>query len=86
MNAGGRDPREAARSTPGRVVDASKLDLAAAERAAVDLLRAIGANVDSPDLLGTPRRVAASFAELVTPAEFVATTFPSLSKGVPRDT
>jgi GTP cyclohydrolase IA len=72
MKAGGRAPL-----TPGRVVDASKLDLAAVERAALELLRAIGADVDSPDLLGTPRRVAASFAELVTPAEFVATSFPT---------
>jgi GTP cyclohydrolase IA len=61
----------------GRIVDASKLDLVAAERAALDLLRAIGADVDSPGLLGTPRRVAASLAELVTPAEFSATTFPN---------
>jgi GTP cyclohydrolase IA len=61
----------------GRIVDAAKLDLVAAERAALDLLRAIGADVDSPDLLGTPRRVAASLAELVTPAEFSATTFPN---------
>ena len=30
-----------------------------------------------PDLLETPRRVAASFAELVTPAEFGATVFPN---------
>ncbi len=75
MNAGGRDPQVAAPATPGRLVDASKLDLAAAERAALDLLRAIGADVDSPGLLGTPRRVAASFAELVTPAEFAATSF-----------
>ena len=64
-------------ATPGRIVDASKLDLAAAEQAAQDLLRAIGADVDSPDLLETPRRVAASFAELVTPAEFSATLFPN---------
>ncbi len=77
MNAGGRDAREAGPTTPGRVVDASKLDLVAAERAALDLLRAIGADVDSPDLVGTPRRVAASFAELVTPAEFYATSFPN---------
>ncbi len=75
MHAGGRDPQLAAPATPGRLVDASKLDLAAAERAALDLLRAIGADVDSPGLLGTPRRVAASFAELVTPAEFAATSF-----------
>ncbi len=77
MDAGGRDPREAEPTTPGRVVDASKLDLAAAERAALDLLRAIGADVDSPGLRGTPRRVAASFAELVTPADFSATSFPN---------
>jgi GTP cyclohydrolase I len=74
---GGRDPQEAEPTTPGRTVDASKLDIAAAERAALDLLRAIGADVDSPGLRGTPRRVAASFAELVTPADFAATSFPN---------
>jgi GTP cyclohydrolase IA len=72
----GRDSGDSAPS-PGRVVDASKLDLAAAERAALDLLRAIGADVERPDLRGTPRRVAASLAELVTPAEFAATSFPN---------
>jgi GTP cyclohydrolase I len=77
MSTGGSDPRQAARPTPRRVVDASKFDLAAAERAALELLRAIGADIDSPDLLGTPRRVAASFCELVTPAEVAATTFPT---------
>src|SRR5205085_8802172 len=61
--------------TLGRVVDPSKFDRAAAERAALELLRAIGADVDSPDLLETPRRVAASFAELLAPAEFDATLF-----------
>jgi GTP cyclohydrolase I len=64
-------------ASPGRIVDAAKFDVVAAERAALDLLRAIGADVDSPGLLGTPRRVAASFAEMVTPAEFTATTFPN---------
>ncbi len=77
MNAGGRDPEDAAPPAPGRLVDASKLDLVAAERAALELLRAIGADVESPGLLGTPRRVAAAFAELVTPAEFHSTTFPN---------
>jgi GTP cyclohydrolase I len=76
MNRGDGDRRVAA-ATPGRVVHASKIDIAAAERAARDLLRAIGADVDSPDLLETPRRVAASLAELVTPAEFAATLFPN---------
>jgi GTP cyclohydrolase I len=75
MNPGDGDRRAAAPPTPARIVDASKLDLAAAERAAVDLLRAIGADLDYPGLLDTPRRVAASLAELVTPAEFGATLF-----------
>jgi GTP cyclohydrolase I len=59
------------------VVDTSKLDVAAAEQAARDLLRAVGADIDSRDLLETPRRVAATFAELLTPAEFGATVFPN---------
>jgi GTP cyclohydrolase I len=77
MNAGGRDAREPARPELGRVVDATKFDLAGAARAALDLLRAIGADVDNPGLVGTPQRVAASFAELVTPADFAATSFPN---------
>jgi len=77
MDVGGRDPRDGAATTLGRVIDASKFDLPAAERAALELLRAIGADVDSPDLLETPRRVAASYAELLTPAEFDATLFPN---------
>src|SRR5437660_8914673 len=77
MDAGGRAPKEASPPTPGRIVDASKLDLPTAERAALALLRALGADVDSPDLLGTPRRIAASLAELVTPATFAATSFPT---------
>ena len=76
MNLGDGD-RRVAPATPGRVVDASKFDLAAAERAARDLLRAIGADLDAPELRETPRRVAASFAELVTPADFEATLFPN---------
>jgi GTP cyclohydrolase I len=77
MNVGGRDPGDATPPHSGRVVDASKLDLAAAEQAALDLLRALGADVERADLRGTPRRVAASLAELVTPAEFAATSFPN---------
>jgi GTP cyclohydrolase I len=67
MNAGGRDPGATAPPSSGRIVDASKLDLVAAERAALDLLRALGADLERPDVQGTPRRVAASLAELVTP-------------------
>jgi GTP cyclohydrolase IA len=78
MTAGGRDGRDGTSTALGRrTVDSSKFDPVAAERAALELLRAIGADVDSPDLLQTPRRVAASFAELLTPAEFEATLFPN---------
>ena len=72
-----RDAQNAVATAPGRVVDASKFDLAATERAAFELLRAIGADVDLPELRETPRRVAASFAELLAPAELSATLFPS---------
>lgn len=77
MSSGGREGADPDTTTPGRIVDASRFDMPAAERAALDLLRAIGADVDSPELAGTPRRVAASFAELVTPAELTATLFPN---------
>jgi GTP cyclohydrolase I len=77
MNVGARDPRDVVPAMPARLVDASKFDLVAAERAALELLRAIGADVQAPSLLGTPRRVAASFAELLTPAEFSVTSFPN---------
>jgi GTP cyclohydrolase IA len=69
------DRQAMAPPTPGRIVDASKFDRGAAERAAHDLLRAIGADLDHPGLSETPRRIAASLAELVTPAEFTATLF-----------
>jgi GTP cyclohydrolase I len=75
MSIGGRDGSAAAADRVRRVVDPSKIDLEAAERAAADLLRAVGADLDSPDLVGTPRRVAASLAELLTPVEFSPTTF-----------
>jgi GTP cyclohydrolase IA len=75
MSVVGRDGKAAAVDPVGRVVDPSKIDLPAAERAAEDLLRAVGADVDAPDLVGTPRRVAASLVELLTPVEFSPTTF-----------
>src|ERR1700733_9432562 len=75
MSVVGRDGKAAAAAPVGRVVDPSKIDLPAAERAAEDLLRAVGADVDAPDLVGTPRRIAASLVELLTPVEFSPTTF-----------
>jgi GTP cyclohydrolase IA len=55
----------------------SFVDLEAAERAAADLLEALGADTQSESLEGTPRRIAAMYAELLSPAPFGATTFPN---------
>jgi GTP cyclohydrolase I len=44
-------------------------------RAARDLVRALGADVDSEALQDTPRRVADAYTELLTPRPFRATTF-----------
>jgi GTP cyclohydrolase I len=54
-----------------------KIDRAAVHRAAGDLLRALGADVNSPGLRDTPRRVADAYVELLTPHPFRATTFPN---------
>jgi GTP cyclohydrolase I len=56
---------------PGRV------DLEAAERAARALLEALGADPEDEGLRETPRRVAAAYAELLTPEPFDMTTFPN---------
>jgi GTP cyclohydrolase IA len=57
--------------------DARRVDLAAAERAAYELLVALGADLDDDGLRETPRRVAAAYAELLTPEPFTLTTFPN---------
>ena len=54
-----------------------RIDRGAVERAAADLLRALGADVDAEALEETPRRVADAYAELLTPQPFRATTFPN---------
>jgi GTP cyclohydrolase IA len=54
-----------------------RVDLEAAERAARALLEAIGADPAAEGLADTPRRVAAAFAELLTPVPFTPTTFPN---------
>jgi GTP cyclohydrolase I len=53
------------------------VDLPAAERAVADLLRALRRDPASPHLRDTPRRVAAAFAEMLTPEPFAVTTFPN---------
>jgi GTP cyclohydrolase I len=53
------------------------IDLDAAERAARDLLGALGADLDREGLRDTPRRMARMYGELLTPASFDPTTFPN---------
>ena len=57
--------------------DPSFVDLDAAEAAAADLLQALGADTTSESLEDTPRRIAAMYAELLSPMPFDATTFPN---------
>ena len=61
----------------GPDIDPRRVDHTAVQRAARDLLRALGADVDSAALQDTPRRVADAYAELLTPRPFRATTFPN---------
>jgi GTP cyclohydrolase I len=61
-----------------QVVNASPaVDLVRAERAVADLLAALGQDPTSEELADTPRRVAASYAELLTPPPFTLTSFPN---------
>ncbi len=53
------------------------IDLARAERAVADLLDALGQDTTDDHMRGTPRRVAAAFAEMLTPRSFNLTTFPN---------
>src|SRR5471030_1766764 len=61
-----------------RVVhDRERVNQPAAERAVRDLLLALGRDPSSSHLADTPRRVARSFTEMLTPREFDLTTFPN---------
>src|SRR6478672_1602460 len=54
-----------------------ELDQGDVERAARDLLVALGADLSDESLRETPRRMAAAYAEFLTPEPFHATTFPN---------
>ena len=54
-----------------------EIDLAGAERAVADLLTALGQDACDEHTRDTPRRVAAAYAELLTPRAFNLTTFPN---------
>jgi GTP cyclohydrolase I len=64
-------------SALGVVADGDGIDVARAEHAVRELLVALGQDPSSEDLVGTPRRVAAAYRELLTPRPFSATTFPN---------
>jgi hypothetical protein len=53
------------------------VDRVAVQRAARDLLVALGADPETEGLRETPRRMAAAYAELLTPEPFSLTTFPN---------
>jgi GTP cyclohydrolase I len=55
----------------------SGIDPGAARDAVRDLLVALGRDAADPGLRETPRRVAAAYAELLTPEPFALTTFPN---------
>ena len=53
----------------------ARVDLAAAEKAAADLLVALGQPIDRADMADTPRRMAQAYSELLTVEPFNFTTF-----------
>jgi GTP cyclohydrolase I len=55
----------------------SAVDVPATEQAVARLLRALGRDPADPHLADTPRRVAESYAELLTGRQFELTTFPN---------
>jgi GTP cyclohydrolase I len=57
---------------PFREVDADAVELAAAA-----LLRALGVDLDDPNVVETPRRMAHAYTEMLTVPEFAMTTFPN---------
>ena len=55
----------------------AEIELGAAERAVADLLAALGKANGDEHTRDTPRRVAAAYAEMLTPRSFNLTTFPN---------
>jgi len=53
------------------------VDLATAERAAGEFLRALGVSTEDENLAATPGRMARAYAELFSSPEFDLTTFPN---------
>src|SRR5512139_3920786 len=62
---------------PRVVHETAPVDLAAAERAASDLLAALGLPIESAEMFETPRRRAHAYAEMLRVGAFDFTTFPN---------
>lgn len=77
MAATSTDTLDTARPELRLIRGGSKIDRDAAERAVADLLLALGQDPDDAHVRETPRRVAAAYAELLTPREFSLTSFPN---------
>lgn len=75
--ANGTDRAEGAGARLALLTEARQntIDPIAAEAAVADLLVALGQDLRDPQLRDTPRRVAAAFAEMLTPAAFQVTSF-----------
>lgn len=56
------------------------VDLAAAEKAATEMLRALGLPVDGEDMFETPRRLVGAFAEMLSVPDFDLTTFANTAE------
>ena len=76
MSTNGEVPA-AASATGSRRTANGTVDLAAAETAARELLRALGTDLEQEGVLETPRRMASAYAEMLTPEPFNLTTFPN---------
>jgi GTP cyclohydrolase I len=77
MNPTAEAPHIALVAPAGTDEPARSIDEHAAQRAAADLLLALGADLSAEGLRETPRRMAAAYAELLTSQPFRPTTFPN---------
>src|SRR5688572_8297838 len=71
-----KEPRVSALALAEPAPAARRIDRDAVERAARDLLRGLGADVDAGGLEETPRRVADAYTELLTPQPFSSHHLP----------
>src|SRR5437588_1300772 len=69
--------RERAAAPASSSAGRQPIDLRNAEAAARELLVALGADLEDEGLRDTPRRMAAAYAELLTPEPFNLTSFPN---------